>query len=253
MLFLVLVPANVLGGPRFEARWSHNPVRPDKPFQLNVAVRWEGDAGLYAVRPPRADLPEGLVAGPVSSRSNREGNENVVRFQMEVTAPESGQIPSFPLRLDVFQAGAEEPFEVVVDTEPLRVDIPRWKGIPLATIFLYATLLVLLLSGVTLWIFKNKRKHNQTPSSVQEDEESSATLSTLGEELNACRVRGDTLGFFETALQIHRQVEEKETPESREISDQVDQARYGNLRLSSEEMDAWFRRLKRLLPPAGRA
>jgi hypothetical protein len=251
MILLLMVPANVLGTPRLEARWSHNPVRPGKPFQLNVTARWEGNAGLYAVRPPQADLPEGLVGGPVSSRSSREGSENVIRFQQEMSAPESGLIPAFPLRLEVFEAGHEEPYEKMLDTEPLRVDIPRWKGIPLATIFPGTGLLALLIFGVILWALTKKRR--RACSAEGEGKVDSVSISDLGEKLNACRVRGDTLGFFEAALEIHQYVEEKETPESREIRDRLEQTRYGNLRLSGEEMDAWHRRLKRLMAPGGKA
>jgi hypothetical protein len=250
MVSLLSVPMAAWGGPRFEARWSRNPVRPGTLLDLTVTCRWEGDTGLYAVRPPRPDLPEGLAAGPVSSRSFREGEENVVLFRLEMTAPTArGEIPGFPLHFQVYQAGQKEPFEQEISTEPLRVDVARWKGIPRTAIFLGFSCFVLLLAGTALWRVRRK-KNRVREAAPGEEPDRSALLSALREELNACRVRGDTRSFLETALKIHELVSPKETAESRELRDRAEQSRYGNLRLSGEEMEAWTRRLKRLELPA---
>jgi len=252
----LVLPSTVPAAPRCEARWSDNPVSPAKPFHLTVTAQWDGDAADWAVRPPRADLPEGLRAGPVSSRSFREGEGNVVRFRMEMTAPEPGLVPGFPLRLEVFRAGAEEPLEEVINTEPLRVASGRWKGVPHGTLLAGAALTVLLLLiGCAIRLARNRKRRGRVPPSAAGGKavEGSIHLTALGETLNACRVRGDTLGFLETALEIHRRAHPQETPEFHEIRDRLEQARYGDLRLSGEEMDAWHRKLKRLLKPAGLA
>jgi len=254
LLLLLPAPAWPAPSPRFEARWSENPVRPGKPVDLLVTARWEGDAGLFAVRPPRAEPPEGLTAGAVSSRSSQEGGENVVRFRQTFTAPDSGLIPAFSLTVQIFPSGAKEPIEASVETEPLRVDVPRWRGVPVAAVLPGAAALALLLAGGALWALKRRDRRRRKPAPPTE-EDGAAVLDGLREQLHACRVRGDTRGFFETALAIQRIVEKEETPEAREIRERAEQARYGNLRLSSEEMGVWARRMKRLAGarPAERA
>ncbi len=250
ILGLLSIPATAACEPRFEARWSHNPVRPEKPFFLTVSARWEGETGRYAIRPPLVELPEGLSTGTVSSRSYREGPENVVSFRLEMTAPEKGDMPGFPLRFSVFQAGAEEPFEEEISTEPLRVDVPRWNRIPLATIFLFSALAVILLPFCALWLIKRKHGRGHRAGTAPDKAEPADPLPALKEELNACRVRGDTRAFFETALKIHERISREETAERGEIRDRVEQATYGGLHLSGEEMEAWYRKLKRLEAPA---
>ncbi len=249
ILAILSVPATAPCGPRFEARWSNNPVRPGKPFSLTVTARWDGETGRYAIRPPRLELPEELAAGPVSSRSYREGGENVVTFRLEMTAPEPEDIPGFPLQFSVFQAGSEEPFEEEISTAPLRVDVPRWKGIPLTTLFLCTALAVILLPLCALWLVKRKKRRGAHTAAQRKKTEGAEDLPALKEELNACKVRGDTRAFFETALKIHERISREETDEIRKIRDWMEQATYGDLRLSGEELEAWHRKLKRLEAP----
>jgi hypothetical protein len=251
MVWLLSVPMAAWGGPRCEARWSRNPVRPGTRLDLAVTCRWEGEADLYAVRPPRAELPEGLAVGTISSRSFREGEENVVAFLLEITAPAApGDMPGFPLRLQVFRAGEKEPFEQEVAAEPLRVDVARWKGVPRTVFLVGFSWLALLSAGAALWRTRRKKKRAREETAPGAEPDRSALLAALRDELDACRVRGDTRSFLETALRIHELVSPEEGPESREVRERVEQSRYGSLRLSGEEMEAWTRRLKRLGIPA---
>ena len=240
--------------PRTETQWSANPVRPGRPFALTLTARWEGEATRYVIGTPQVEFPEEIQRNSVSSRSFREGDENVVRHRWELVAKKKGDFPPLAVRLKVFAAGEKDPSEVTLETEPLVADVARWRGIPF-TLLLAGLAAGLLLIGAVAWLLHRRRSRLRQKAEPPAPEQS---LEGLREELHACRVRGDTPAFLDTALRLLALAAPSGSPEAREIASLLEQARYGSLRLSGEEMQGWVDRLKRLesspggTEPAGR-
>ena len=245
LIALLTLPAGAFGFPRMESRWSANPVRPGKDFRLTISAGWKGDAGLYAIKTPVVEFSEEILSKSVSSRSFREGEENVVSYSWELVAEEKGRFEPFPVTITVFSAGEPEPVEKELATEPLTVDVARWHGIPVTTVILSAGA-GLAFIGLLGWIIRKKKSRPAASEPLTQEADPARLLHNMKEELNTCRVRGDTLSFLETAHRIYVLLFPGETPASQEIACLLDQARYGNLRLSGEEMERWTRKVKRL-------
>ena len=107
-----------------DASWSDNPCPPGKPVSLTINVRWTGDAGHYAPRPPRLDLPQGIQkhTDALSSRSFQRGQENILRYQWMLIAQEEGEIPSFPVEITIHQLKNAEPSLLEIKTTPLIIE-----------------------------------------------------------------------------------------------------------------------------------
>jgi len=241
-LIPILCPA-ALGAPRIEAEWSANPVRPGKPFTLTITARWDGEAGRYTIGMPEAQLPEQIAKQSVTSRSFREGEDNVVACRLQLVA-ERGSFAPVSIKLPVFESGAKEPSEVTFETEPLLADVARWRGIPLQFL-IPAGVIAIILLGALRWLLVRRRP--PVPVSAElAGANAVQVLEKLKAELHTCRVRGDTTGFLDAAAQILSLSSRPDTAEAREIGALLEQSRYGDLRLSSEEMERWHRQIKRI-------
>lgn len=240
---LITLPAAVWGSPRMESVWSSNPVGPGKEFHLTITARWNGDAGEYVIQTPVIEFPEEILIESVSSTSFQQGEDKGISYRWDLVAKDKGHFQHFPVKINVFSAGEPEPVEKELSTEPLVVDVARWHGIPVTIVLLSAgaTLALLALLG---WVVRKKRTLPPGETSTEQTDPA-LLLNGLKEELNTCRVRGDTLSFLETAQKIHGLVSSGETPAAKEVSALLDQARYGNLRLSGEEMERWYRKYKK--------
>lgn len=248
-LFVALIVSLVLPAParatlRLESTWSANPVRAGKPFSLTIMAQWEGDASRYVVKPPKIELPEGIVKHAVSSSSGREGDTNHLTYRWELLANKKGHFDSIPVKVSVLEKGGKEPSEMETSTDPLVVDEARWMGIPLITI-LFSLAAAMLVFGGLAWIVLKRRKGASTVQ-PHDEEDTGLQLEALKQELNACRVRGDTLSFLKIAQEMHELARLGESSDLREISSLAERARYGSLRLSGEEMERWYQRLKKI-------
>jgi hypothetical protein len=243
-LLLLAVPLAVRAEPRTEAVWSANPVRPGQSFTLSVTARWDGDADRYAVGMPKIELPAEIRKEKVSSRSFREGEDNVIAYRWELVAAKKGPIPPVAIKLAVLARGEQEPSEVTLETEPLVVDVARWRGVPVH-FALPALAAAILVIGLAVWQIGRRRA--RLPATDEADPADRASvLAGLKEELDTCRVRGDTPAFLDAAQRLVSITSPGERPEAGEIASLLEQARYGSLRLSSEEMEKWCQRLRRL-------
>ena len=245
-LFLVLLcPSAAAGDLRMQTRWSRNPCAVGRPVQLEVSVRWTGDAQRYAVRPPRLEPPEGLTQLGLTSSAHRDGDEQVLTFRWRLVAGQAATVPALPLELDVHEQGKEAPSVLEIRTEPLQVVTVRWLGLSKTSFFAVLGALVLAALAVGGWL---RHRRARKPTDPQVQGEAAGSLSAALERLNACRVRGDTLSFLEEAL-IILSFRGREDEDVQAIRSLRDRARYGDLALSSEEMDSWYRRLKRMHDP----
>jgi hypothetical protein len=227
-----------------ESTWSANPCPPGKPLFLNVTVRWSGKAGRYAVRIPELAPPEGLTQVSASSRSFRRGEENVLSYQWELLAEEKGQIPPFPVKLNVHEEGDQEPAVLEIRTESLTVDTGRWRGIPVLTLVVSGFLLAALAGGAQ-WLSRRGRK-GVSGRDAPPGTDPGPLVPEFLEALNKSRIRGDTLSFLEGASKIVDFVCPEDHPDSLRLKGLLQQARYGDLNLSSEEMDEWNQKVKRM-------
>ncbi len=248
LLFLALLglmPPAALGSLEIESAWSSNPCPPGKPFYLTVTVSWNEDVMHYAVRPPQLDLPEGIIkqTGSVSSRSLRKRGKTILTYRWTFIAEQEGQIPPIPIKLTVFIKDGEEPSLMEIETEALVAEVPRWKGIPAKILFLSGALLLLAAIGLVFLIKKNKSP--ALPSLDARKAEGSASLPDLMDSLNKNRIQGDTLFFLKDAIKILNLLCPEDNSDSREVKLLLDQAQYGNLKLTGEEMEQWYLRLKR--------
>jgi len=243
---LTFVSSSAWAGLQVESTWSSNPCPPGKPFHLSVTVSWEDDADHYAVRPPQLELPEGRITqtGFLSSRSFRQGKRHFLTYRWTFIARKKGTIPPIPVKLIVFIKDDKEPASMEIETEILVIDVSRWQGIPVIIILLSGTIF-LMAAIICIWFLKRK-KPAPPPSSASEETEGTDALPGLMDSLNKNRTHGDTLSFLEIAIKILNLLCPEDNPNYCEIRSLLDQAQYGNLRLSGEEMEQWYLRIKRM-------
>ncbi len=243
---LGLLPTAAWGSLEIASSWSSNPCPPGKPFHLTVTISWNDEAGHYAVRPPQLDLPGEIIkqSGSVSSRSLHRKGENLLVYRWKFIAEKEATILPIPVKLSVFIKNNEEPSLMEIETEALVVDVPRWKGLPIKIIFLSGPLLLLAVIGF-VWFLKKIKSPVQTSLESRETEPV-PSMGDLMETLNKSRIQGDTLSFLQIAIRIFNLLCPGDSSDFREIKYLLDQAQYGNLKLSGEEMEQWYLRLKRM-------
>ena len=245
IFFLLLLMPTAVWSLTMDSSWSANPCPPGKPFYLTINVRWTGDAGHYTPRPPQLELPQGLQkhADALSSRSFRNGQENILSYQWELIAVEEGDIPSFPVKITVHQEKKEEPSLLEIKTNPLRIERSSGR----AAFFIAILILSVLILTIVLRQKKRIRAQEAKASEILESDPS-LQLSKLQEALNTSRVHGNTLSFLQNANKIINLFHPENQDIGREIRTLLEQCQYGDFKLSGEEMEQWHQRLKRLVP-----
>jgi len=244
LLFLFLLMPAAAWSLTMDSSWSENPCPPGKPFYLTINVRWAGDAGHYAPRPPQIDLPQGVQkhVDTLSSRSFHKGQEHILSYQWVLIAAEEGDIPSFPVEITIHHQKDTEPSLLEIETNPLRIKKSNSQAILL--VFLSLSVFILI---IILW--RNKKVGaSREKDSEMPDSDPSRQLPKLLEELNTSRVHGNTLSFLQKALKIISLFHAENQEACREIRTLLEECQYGDLKLSGEDMEQWYLRLKRIVP-----
>jgi peroxiredoxin len=235
---------SVLHPPTAQVSVSNPTPRPGETFDLRIRMAWAGSFEEYLPHPPELYLPEGIEQGPLTASTNSQDGRNRVTYSVSLTAPKAGRYALDPVELRYTPRYEGEVVASRVEGPTVEVQAPGWSAVTLALGGLGVAAVGLL--GLLVW---RRREQGETgPSPAQKRHR---RLQERYQEARRLRLEGNTAGYFEALVEIHRELF-PQTEESRDptLEAALERARYGGQAPPRAELDGWERRIERALQEA---
>ena len=222
------------------AEWSlpAEPVRPGRPFTLEVRLSWSGRIEDYLPQPPQIPLPDGVRRGRVAASSSSLDRRHLVRYQIELTAVGPGTYELDPIELRYLPALGDGPVATRVAGPTLEVAA---AGLGAASPAALAGLAAALgLAG--LWLYRRRGRAGG------ESAPGPPPWERLRGELDRAkghRLAGDAGAAYEALVAAARELETDD--ERQDLEDRLESVRFGGAAPPAAELEAIERRLERAL------
>ncbi len=225
--------------PSADVALSDPSPRAGTPFELEIRLRWSGEASEYLPQPPLVHLPEGITRRAVTARSGSEEGSHVVVYRLELVAAEPGSYALDPIDLRYLPRLAEEPAVIRLTGPSVEVEARGWglaQGALLGGGAVILTVAVLVALRLRVGGVRQKPSLNRA-----------ATAKAHLERARELRLAGDPAAAFLELAAAEEELAAGGGPAPELPAQRIEAARYGGRPPEREELERLERRVERRL------
>ena len=222
---------------------EHRPTA-GKPFEIQYAVRWEGEPDAYLVEPLVADASEDWdVVQLARDTAFRNGdlNEHVFSVQLQSNEPGPREVPGMTVAYFMPVGDEESPAKEILYTDAFTLDIAEPVDRRIAVLAAVAVTLTGL-AGLALW--RSRRRGTPVTVSGPRDDSFAGALHSA----RAHRLDGDYYAFYQelTRAAAHLSPGEESKALRQRLSEQAKAVGFQARMPTPDELDGDLRDLERL-------
>jgi hypothetical protein len=99
-------PTSLYAAPSLSLSVDEGSIVVRKPFAIELAISWEGDADRYLVETPRLKLPQGITQSGASYSTGTQGNMYFLRYRYALCAATTGTYVLDPVEITCWERNA---------------------------------------------------------------------------------------------------------------------------------------------------
>lgn len=242
---LSLCPARLRGAPNLLLTLEQKSIIAKRPFSIELAISWEGDAEQYLVENPRLIPPQGITLTGSASSTGTKGDTHILHYRYTLYPAAPGTYVLDPVEISYWGKNANG--VQTVRTDALTMKVSSWTEAVLAKCRIPAALAIIFIGlFITAFVFSKKKKKaalNHQACGVTMGE-------TISNELNQCRtykISGDWEHYLKQVINIRSKLpaaenNEKSIDDLRKLAERV---HFGNYHPTAEEINIIQRHLEK--------